>query len=123
MTFHHITSYNSILQFSEKNYRIRDAVTHFLHGTIIILNGDVMNLLFVLLTVAGAILIIFMIKKLTIGKIFLSVASGLCALFCCDLVMSFISSGGMPINPYTLTISALGGIPGVTLLVLLRMLL
>ena len=82
-----------------------------------------MNLLFILLMVSGAILIIFMLKKLTIGKIFLSVASGLCALFCCDLVMSFFCPDGLPLNPYTLSISALGGIPGVILLVLLKMLL
>ena len=82
-----------------------------------------MNLLFTLLIISGAIILIFMIKRLSPGKIFLSFASGLCALFCCDLVMSFLSTEGMPINPYTLTISALGGIPGVILLVLLKMLL
>lgn len=82
-----------------------------------------MNLLFLLLIISGAFILIFMIKKLSIGKIFLSAVSGLCALFCCDLILSFISADGMPVNPYTLAISALGGIPGVILLVLLKMLL
>lgn len=82
-----------------------------------------MNILFILLISSGIFLIIFMLRKLSLGKILLSVFSGLAALFCCDLIMSFTGTNGMPVNPYTLTISALGGIPGVILLVLLKMLL
>ena len=82
-----------------------------------------MNLLFILLIFSGIFLVIFMLRRLSLGKIILSVISGLSALFCCDLIMSLFSPFGMPINPYTLTISALGGIPGVILLVLLKMLL
>ncbi|MBQ6897438.1 MAG: pro-sigmaK processing inhibitor BofA family protein [Clostridia bacterium] len=82
-----------------------------------------MNLLFILLISSGIILVILMLRRLSLGKILLSVMSGLSALFCCDLIMSLFSPCGMPLNPYTLTISALGGIPGVILLVLLKMLL
>ena len=82
-----------------------------------------MNLLFILLIASGILIIIFMLRKLSLGKILLSVLSGLAALFCCDLIMSFSGTTGMPLNIYTITISGLGGIPGVILLVLLRMLL
>lgn len=82
-----------------------------------------MNILFILLSLSGIILIIFMLRKLSAGQIFLSVLSGLSALFCCDLIMSLVGTGGISVNPYTLIVSAIGGIPGVILLVLLKMLL
>lgn len=82
-----------------------------------------MNLLFVLLIFSGAVLVIFMLRRLKFSKIMLSVVSGLAALFCCDLIMTAIGSGGMPLNPYTMSVSAIGGIPGVILLILLKMLI
>lgn len=81
-----------------------------------------MNILFILLIISGAILIIFMLKKMKLSQILLCTFSGLAALFCCDLIFSFSGGLTMPINPYTLSISAVGGIPGVILLVLLNML-
>jgi hypothetical protein len=82
-----------------------------------------MNILFILLSLSGVILIIFMLRKLKFSQILLSVFSGLSALFCCDLIMSFTGTDFMPVNFYTLSVSALGGIPGVILLVLLKMLM
>ena len=82
-----------------------------------------MNLLFSLLVISGVILVIFMIRKLKFTKIMLSVFSGLAALFCCDLIMTAIGTDGMPINTYTMSVSAIGGIPGVILLVLLKILI
>lgn len=81
-----------------------------------------MNILFILLIISGILLIILMLKKMKLAQIILCIFSGLAALFCCDLIFSFTGTAGMPINPYTLTISAIGGIPGVILLVLLNIL-
>ena len=82
-----------------------------------------MNLLFTLLIISGVIILIFMLKKLNFRQIMLCIFSGLAALLCCDNVMSFIVNDFLPINYYTLAISAIGGIPGVILLTLLKMLL
>ncbi|MBR3596882.1 MAG: pro-sigmaK processing inhibitor BofA family protein [Clostridia bacterium] len=60
-----------------------------------------------------------MIKKLSFPKILLSVLSGMAALFMCDLLFSFYGSF-MPINICTVSVSAIGGIPGVILLTLLK---
>ena len=81
-----------------------------------------MKLLFTLLSISAAIIIIFMLKKMKFTQIFLSVASGISALFCCDVILSFFGNMSLVINPYTLSISAVGGIPGVILLLLLDML-
>ena len=81
-----------------------------------------MNILFTILITAGIILICFILKKLKFTQAILSACSGIAALFCCDFLMSMTGYLSMPINPYTLSISAAGGIPGVILLVLLDML-
>ena len=81
-----------------------------------------MNILFTLLIAAGIVLIIFMIRKLRFTQILLSMCSGIAALFCCDFLTSMTGLISMPVNAYTLGISAIGGIPGVILLVLLDIL-
>ncbi|MBR2410933.1 MAG: pro-sigmaK processing inhibitor BofA family protein [Clostridia bacterium] len=80
-----------------------------------------MGFLFVLLILSGMVLLIFSIKKLTFLKLMLSVFSGLAALFSCDLLFSLFGQN-MPLNIYTAVISAAGGIPGVILLTLLKLL-
>ena len=81
-----------------------------------------MNILFILLLSSGVIITAFMLRRLKFSQILLSVFSGLAALFCCDLILSFAGTGGLPLNTYTLSVSSIGGIPGVILLVLLKML-
>lgn len=81
-----------------------------------------MNILSILLIITGIILTFFMLRRLKLTQIFLCLSSGLGALFCCDFVMSLTGFLSMPVNAYTMAISAIGGIPGVILLVLLDML-
>lgn len=61
----------------------------------------------------------FMLKKMSPGKIIISLLTGFSALICADLIMS-LYGGNMPLNIFTLGIGTLGGIPGVILLVLLN---
>ncbi len=58
-------------------------------------------------------------KKLKHSQIIFAVLSGIAALLCCDVIMS-LTGNNMPINIYTVSISAFGGIPAVILLVLLK---
>lgn len=81
-----------------------------------------MTLLFSVLMISGIFIGIFALKKLKITQALLVIASGLSALFACDFLFSLFGQN-MPINPYTLSISALGGIPGVILLIILRTLI
>ena len=64
-----------------------------------------------------------MLKKLKLKQIIFCIFSGLAALFCCEAITSFFGFEMLPLNYYTLGISAIGGIPGVILLVLLKMLM
>ncbi|MBR3767135.1 MAG: pro-sigmaK processing inhibitor BofA family protein [Clostridia bacterium] len=60
-----------------------------------------------------------MIKRLRFGQIVLCILSGIAALFACDLMFSIYGSN-MPLNIYTVCISAIGGIPAVILLTLIK---
>lgn len=81
-----------------------------------------LNILFALIIISGIILVIFMLRRLKFTQIFLCLCSGMAALFCSDFIMSMTGILYMPINIYTMAISAIGGIPGVILLVLLDIL-
>lgn len=81
-----------------------------------------MSLFFCELTVAGLIIIGFMIKKLKLSQILLCAFSGVAALLACDLVFSFFGMN-MPLNVFTILISSVGGIPGVILLTLINLLI
>ncbi len=67
----------------------------------------------------SALVILCIYRKLTLAQIILSVLSGIAAIISCDVIMSF-AGNNMPINIYTVAISAVGGIPFVILLVLLK---
>lgn len=81
-----------------------------------------MTLLFTLLIISGIIIGIVAIKKLRFLQIVLSVFSGVSALLACDLIFSLFGQN-IPLNAYTISISAIGGIPGVILLTILRTLI
>lgn len=62
---------------------------------------------------------IFMLKKMSLPQIIISLLAGCAALTAADIIMS-LYGGNMPMNAYTLSISAAGGLPGVILLILLK---
>ncbi len=62
---------------------------------------------------------IFMIKKMPPRTVLLCLFSGIAALIAADVMMSLYGKN-MPLNVYTISISALGGIPGVIMLILLQ---
>lgn len=80
------------------------------------------NAFMVLFSVLGAIIIIYTIKKLQFRYILMSALSGLAALFAADFVCSFFDMN-IPLNVFSMSVSAVGGIPGVILLNLLNVLL
>lgn len=67
----------------------------------------------------SAVTLFCIFRKLKLSQILFAVLSGIAALLCCDVIMSFFGNN-MPINIYTVSLSAVGGIPGVILLVLLK---
>ena len=76
-----------------------------------------MRLLF-LLAAAGLLCLGYAIKKTRLRTALLSALSGIAALFAADLVCTAFG-GNLAMNAFTLTVSAVGGIPGVVLLNLL----
>lgn len=62
---------------------------------------------------------IFMLKKMSPAQIIISLLTGCAAFVAADIIMS-LYGGNMPVNAYTLSISAAGGLPGVILLILLK---
>ncbi|MBQ9945630.1 MAG: pro-sigmaK processing inhibitor BofA family protein [Clostridia bacterium] len=78
-----------------------------------------MNRFIIIISISAIIIIILMLKKLKPSQIILCVLSGIAALFACDFIMS-LYGGNMPLNIYTVIISALGGLPSVILLLLLK---
>ena len=66
----------------------------------------------ILCVCALAILISMLKSRHFLPVLLLTALQGLCALFCADFIADFIPVS-IGINPYTLTASALGGIPGV----------
>lgn len=62
---------------------------------------------------------LFIIKKLPRAYGLLCPLQGIAALLAADVLLSLYSQN-MPLNTYTLAVSAFGGIPGVVLLILLK---
>ena len=81
-----------------------------------------MNIFYAVLITCGLIIIIFCVKNLSPKQIIISIISALVSLIACDIIVSCYSNG-IPINYYTLTISAIGGIPAVILLLLIKSIL
>ncbi len=78
-----------------------------------------MNKAALIFILAGTVLLLITLKKLKLRYTLLSAISGLAAFFAADWVCSFYSPG-LPVNVFTLTLSAIGGIPGVILLSFLQ---
>ena len=84
--------------------------------------GRVMDhLLLVSSAVTGGILLLYMLKKCKLRFGILSACTGIAALFAADLICGFFDFN-LPINAFSLCISAIGGIPGVILLNILTVL-
>ena len=78
--------------------------------------GHVMDhLLLVSSAVTGCILLLFMLKKCKLRFGLLSACTGIAALFAADLICGFFNFN-LPMNAFSLCVSAIGGIPGVILL-------
>ena len=71
------------------------------------------------LAVCGLIIFIYVLKKCKIKYFLLSAFSGLAALFAADLIGRFFEFN-LPLNAFTVTLGALGGLPGVILVNLLN---
>lgn len=78
-----------------------------------------MNKSLLIFIVFGLILSVFALKKVRPGSILLSAVSGTAAFLAADWLGSFFSFG-LPLNAFTFSVSALGGIPGVILITLLQ---
>lgn len=78
-----------------------------------------MNLTVLILAVAGLALLVYAVKKIHPGTILLSAAAGLAALFGADIVLGF-TQADLPVNAFTALCAAVGGIPGVILLLMLN---
>lgn len=76
-----------------------------------------MNITLLICIVFGAVLLLFSIKKLKLRYTLLSALSGMAAFFAADFITLFLHTE-LPMNAFSLSVSALGGIPGVILLVL-----
>ena len=72
-------------------------------------------LLTTMLAVTGGVILIYSLKKCKIRYSILSVLTGIAALFAADVISGFFDFN-IPINAFTLGVSAVGGIPGVILL-------
>ena len=78
-----------------------------------------MNLTVLILAAAGLALLIYAVKMIRPGAILLSAAAGLAALFGADIVLGF-TQVNLPVNVFTALCAAIGGIPGVILLLVLN---
>lgn len=78
-----------------------------------------MNLTVLILAAAGLTLLVYAIKKIRPGAFLLSAAAGLAALFGADIVLGFTQMN-LPVNVFTALCAAIGGIPGVILLLVLN---
>lgn len=79
------------------------------------------HLLTVIFAVCGAILLLFILKKGKLRFFLLSAFSGIAALFAADLICSYFNFS-IPVNPFTVLLGAVGGLPGVILLNILSVL-
>ena len=79
------------------------------------------HLLLVCFAVTGGILFLYMLKKSKIRFGLLSACTGIAALIAADLICGFFDFN-LPMNAFSLCVSAVGGIPGVILLNILTVL-
>ena len=73
------------------------------------------HMLLVSFAVTGGILFLYTLKRCRLRFAMLSACSGIAALIAADLVCGYFDFN-LPINIFSLAVSAIGGIPGVILL-------
>lgn len=71
---------------------------------------------------AGAAVLLYTFKKLKLRYAFLSALSGIAAFFAADFICSFFDFQ-LPLNGFSIAVSAIGGVPGVILINLLIVLM
>ncbi len=81
-----------------------------------------MKALILIFAVAGISVLTYAVKKIRLRFLFLSALSGVAAFFAADFICSFIDFQ-LPLNAFSLAVSAVGGIPGVILLNLMMALM
>ena len=81
-----------------------------------------MNLTAVIMLFAGVFPLVYALRKTRPAAMLLSSLSGLASLFAADVILGFTGMD-LPINGFTLSCAAAGGIPGVILLLLFNVLL
>ena len=78
-----------------------------------------MNRTLLLFIFSGIVTLFYAIKKLRLRYTVLSALSGLASFFAVDWICSFFESD-IPLNAFSLSVCAIGGIPGLILLILLH---
>ena len=73
------------------------------------------SLLTVSFLLAGAVILFYALRKLRLRILFASLCLGAASLFAANLIAGFFRFH-MPVNVFTVLVSAVGGIPGVILL-------
>ena len=81
-----------------------------------------MNLTAVIMLSAGVFPLLYALRRTRPAAMLLSAVSGLASLFAADVILGFTGLD-LPVNGFTLSCAAAGGIPGVILLLLLNALL
>lgn len=71
-----------------------------------------MNKVLLIFSLFGAALLLYSMKKLKLRYTVLSALSGIAAFFAADFVTMFLHTE-LPMNAFSLSVSAAGGIPGV----------
>lgn len=80
-----------------------------------------MQTLLFLFAAAGSVVVLYALGKRGLRFLLLSALAGCAAFFAADLAGGFFSLS-LPLNAFTLSVSAVGGVPGVILLCLLPLL-
>lgn len=73
----------------------------------------------ILFVLAAVVLLIYSAKKIKMRYILLSACTGMLAVIAADLVMSLYGAV-LELNLFSLSVGALGGVPGVILLTLMK---
>lgn len=81
-----------------------------------------MHTLLLLFAAAGGAIVLYALGKRRLPFFLLAAAAGVAAFFAADLVGGLFSFR-LPLNAFTLAVSAVGGVPGVILLCLLPLVL
>ena len=78
-----------------------------------------MNLTAAIMITAGLFPLLYALRKARPGTVFLSAFSGLASLFAADIILS-CTGADLPVNAFTAACAAVGGMPGVILVLVLN---